>query len=91
MLRKEFIELISEETGETKVNIDKMISAIFKTIEDVVSKGDSVQVAEFGVFKQKIIKARRGVNPFTKEKINIPEKKSVTFKVSAKLKAKLNQ
>lgn len=52
--------------------------------------GCKINFAGFGSFEPKTNKARVGINPATKEKIQIAESKSVKFKVSKTFKEELN-
>jgi len=45
-----------------------------------LSKGETLELRNFGVFKVKERKARTGRNPRTGETVSVPPKKVVTFK-----------
>lgn len=79
----ELIGAVAEKTALTKVETKKAVDAILETVEDAVKKGDKVVFVNFGSFSviEKI--ARKGVNPKTKEFINIPARKAVKFKAGA--------
>ena len=55
------------------------MDAITETIVDILSKGEKVTLVGFGVFQVMQRKARRGINPQTKETIQIPTKKCLSF------------
>jgi DNA-binding protein HU-beta len=72
--------------SEGTVVIDKTIEAITEALaEDGV-----VQLAGFGVLRVATRSARVGINPLTREQINIPERKTVTFKAGKLLKSAMN-
>jgi nucleoid DNA-binding protein len=48
--------------------------------------GDEIAVPGFGKFSVVVRKARTGLNPQTKQKINIPEKKAPKFSAAKSLK-----
>ncbi len=86
MTKPEFLAKVAETSGATKADAEKVVNAALETIEGALSKGDSVQFVGFGTFEVRERAARTGINPKTKEKINIPAKKAVAFKVGKKLK-----
>ncbi|MDE5990330.1 MAG: HU family DNA-binding protein, partial [Clostridia bacterium] len=45
-------------------------------------EGDKVALAGFGTFEVKVRAARTGINPATREKIEIPETKVINFKAA---------
>jgi len=86
MTKPEFLAKVAETSGVTKADAEKVVNAALETIEGALSSGDSVQFVGFGTFEVRERAARTGINPKTKEKINIPAKKAVAFKVGKKLK-----
>ena len=55
-------------------------SITFDCIIDSLSKGETVELRNFGVFKVRMRKGRMGRNPRTGDAVPIPVKKVVTFK-----------
>lgn len=86
MTKPEFLAKVAETAGTTKADAEKIVNAALETIEGTLSKGDSVQFVGFGTFEVRERAARTGINPKTKEKIQIAAKKAVAFKVGKKLK-----
>ncbi len=85
MNKAELVDSVAKEAKLTKADAERAINA---TLSAVVrgAKKDPVQLVGFGTFKMVKSKARTGVNPQTGEKIKIPAKKSLKFKVSKNLK-----
>ena len=90
MKKSEMIEALSERTGLSKADAEKMFNAIFDLFKEELSKGNKISVAGFGVFKISERAARDGRNPQTGETIHIAASKSVSFKAGTELKAKVN-
>ncbi len=90
MKKSEMIEALSERTGLSKVDAEKMFNATFDLFKEELSKGNKVSVAGFGVFKISERAARDGRNPQTGETIHIAASKSVSFKAGTELKTKVN-
>lgn len=90
MTKSELIALLAEKNEVSKKVAGKLFDDTFEAIKGELLKGEAVQVSGFGVFKPKTTKARDGLNPATKEKVHIPSKKSVSFKVAKAFKDELN-
>ena len=61
-----------------------------KAIKDALADGDKIALVGFGTFSVSERPAREGINPATKEKIQIAAKKVVKFKAGAELADALN-
>ena len=75
----------------TKANCSKEVAqdccdALVETIMEALKEGDKVALAGFGTFEMKVRAARTGINPATKEKIDLPESKTINFKVAKNIK-----
>ena len=80
MNKAELIEEVSGKIGLTKKEIGNVIDAITQTIIDTLSKGEKVTLVGFGTFEVIERRARKGVNPQTRETIQIPAKNVPKFK-----------
>ena len=85
MSKKEFVDAYAKATGETKKRSEELVNQFLETVEKTLLNGDSVQFVGWGTFEVKERAARTGINPQTKEEIQIPSKKVVKFKVGKKL------
>ena len=79
MNKAELADEVSDETGLTKKETQNVIDVMTETITDILSKGEKVILVGFGTFQVMNKKARRGVNPQTRETIQIPAKKMPKF------------
>lgn len=91
MNRTELVEAIVTKTSLKKSDVEKVVKATFELIPEALLAGETVQLNGFGVFKVSERKSRNGVNPRTGEKIEIPAKKTITFKMSKSSKEDLNK
>lgn len=80
------IEEISSKTGLTKKDVGNVVNAVVETITSTLKSGKKVTLVGFGSFQVIEKKARRGVNPQTKETIQIPAKKVPKFVAGKGLK-----
>jgi DNA-binding protein HU-beta len=85
----DLIDLVAKQAEVTKAAAGKAVDGLFDGIAGALAKGDKVSIVGFGTFVVKKRKARVGINPKTKEKLNIPAKKVPAFKPGAELKSKV--
>lgn len=86
MTKTDLINAVAEKAGLTKKDADKAVSAVIDAITDSLAKGDKVQLVGFGTFEVRERAAKEGINPATKQKMNIPAKKVPAFKAGKALK-----
>lgn len=86
MNKTDLINSVSEKAEVTKKDAEKMINAVFASIEEALAADEKVQLVGFGTFEVKERAARVGRNPQTGETINIAATKVPTFKAGKGLK-----
>lgn len=79
--KKDLVNRIAEATGETKVVTKNILQMFLDEIVRELSAGNRLEFRDFGVFEVKSRRARRAQNPRTLEKVAVPPKKVVKFKV----------
>ena len=73
-----------------KKDLEKFTNIIFNEIKRTLKRGDRVEFRGFGVFYTSTQKASIRRNPKTGEKVNVPEKKTIHFKMAKEMFKKLN-
>ncbi len=86
MKKAELIAIVAEKANLTKKDADKAIAAVVDAITEALANGDKVQLVGFGTFEVRERSARTGLNPRTKETIEIPASKQPAFKAGQALK-----
>ena len=86
MTKAELITMVAEKAGTTKKDADTALTAVIDSITETLAKGDKVQLVGFGTFEVRERAARKGVNPRTKETIDIAAAKVPAFKPGRALK-----
>ncbi len=71
-------------------DLNKVIEIILKEIKDTLNRNERVELRNFGTFRTSIQKASIRRNPKTGEKVNVPKKKTIKWKMSKDLFKKLN-
>src|SRR6478752_8664354 len=88
--KKELIDRISENTKHRRVQVKKVVQQFLDEIIGELGKGNRLEFRDFGVFETKVRKARKAQNPKTLEPVEVPEKRTVKFKVGRLMKQKLS-
>lgn len=86
MNKAEFVDKLAEKGEITKKLASESIELVFSSIAEVLVSGDEITIPGFGKFSVAVRQARTGLNPQTKEKINIPETKVPKFTSAKALK-----
>lgn len=89
MNKTELINAIAENANLSKVDAKAALEATLNAVSGALAAGDKVAILGFGTFAVAEKGARTGINPRTKEKIEIAARKSVKFKAGAELEAKV--
>jgi len=71
-------------------DLDKLVTIVLTEIKRTLRKGDRVELRGFGIFHSNIQKESIRRNPRTGEKVNVPQKKTIHFKMAKDLFKKLN-
>ena len=89
--KKELVSRIADRTGQTKVVTKEVIQLFLDEIINELGRGNRLEFREFGVFEIKERAARKAQNPRTLEKVYVPAKKVVKFKVGRLMKERVAQ
>lgn len=79
--KKDLVHRIAERTGETKVVTKNIIQMFLDEIIRELSAGNRLEFRDFGVFEVRERRPRKAQNPRTLEKVDVPAKRVVKFKV----------
>lgn len=90
MNKTELIDKIAAGAGISKADAKKALDATTNALKEALIAGDKIQLVGFGTFSVSERPAREGINPATKEKIQIAAKKVAKFKAGAELADAIN-
>ena len=71
-------------------DLTKLVEIVLKEIKKAIRRGDGVELRNFGTWRVKTQKASIRRNPKTSEKIAVPEKKVIAWKMSKDMFKKIN-
>ena len=89
--KKELIDRISEETDSKRIVVKKVVQSFLDCIIEELGHGNRLEFRDFGVFETKARAARVAQNPKTLQRVQVPPKRTVKFKVGRLMKQKLRQ
>jgi DNA-binding protein HU-beta len=86
MQKTDFIKAVAERANVSQKDAKNVIDSALDVISEALKAGQKVTLTGFGTFEVRERQAREGVNPQTREKINIPATKTPGFSASSTLK-----
>ncbi len=89
MNKTELVNAIAEKAGLTQKDAKAALDATLDAVAATLAADEKVVLVGFGTFSVAEKSARTGINPRTKEKIDIPARKAVKFKAGAELTDKV--
>ena len=88
--KSELIDQVAEKAGLSKADAGRALDAVVDAVTAALKRGDAVNLVGFGSFSVKARAARTGLNPRTKETIQIPASNNPVFKAGKALKDAVN-
>ncbi len=86
MKKEDLIKTLSEKAGINRKQAQEFIEAFVESMIEGIKRDGRVLLVGFGTFEVVERKGRKGVNPRTGERIEIPPKKVVRFRSGKLLK-----
>jgi integration host factor subunit beta len=87
--KKELVDRIAERTGAKHVLVKRIIQGFLDEVIEELSRGNRLEFRDFGVFEARQRAARVAQNPKTLERVHVPAKRTVRFKLGRLMKEKL--
>ncbi len=91
LTKTDLAAMLHEKIGLSKRESNAMVDMFFEEIRSALEAGEQVQLSNFGHFRLRCKRQRPGRNPKTGEVVPITAKRVVTFHVSRKITAALEQ
>ena len=89
--KKELIDRIADEYGYKRVVVKRVIQAFLDGIIEELGNGNRLEFRDFGVFEGRVRASRRAQNPKTMEKVPVPSRRTVKFKVGRVMRRRLDE
>src|SRR3989337_325074 len=91
MTKAELVEEVSRVSELTKKHSEVIVDTVFKSIIDALHRGEKIELRGFGSFRLRKREPRKGRNPKTGDKVDVPPKKGPYFKPGKELKGLINR
>jgi integration host factor subunit beta len=87
--KKELIDRIAEITQAKRVIVKRIVQSFLDEVMTELSNDNRLEFRDFGVFETRTRIARIAQNPKTLERVKVPSKRTVKFKMGRMMKDKL--
>lgn len=87
--KKDLIDRIADRTKLKRVLVKKTVQEFLDQVIQELGKGNRLEFRDFGVFEIKERAARIAQNPKTLQRVEVPPKRTVKFKVGRLMRDKL--
>ena len=91
MTKAELVEEVSRVSDLTKKHSEVIVDTVFKSIIDALHRGEKIELRGFGSFRLRKREPRKGRNPKTGDKVDVPPKRVPYFKPGKELKDLINK
>ncbi len=89
--KRDIIQSIVEEVDCTQVQAKAIVQMVLDSFVDALSEHHRIELRNFGVFEVKKRRPRKGMNPRTKEPVQIPGRYAVVFTPGLEMSQKVNE
>jgi integration host factor subunit beta len=88
--KKELIDRIAERTQAKRVSVKRIVQTFLDEIIAELSQSNRLEFRDFGVFETRTRAARIAQNPKTLDRVEVPAKRTVKFKMGRLMREKLS-
>jgi integration host factor subunit alpha len=90
LTKVDIVKSIAKQNGFSECRSKEVVETLLELIKGTLASGEDVMISSFGMFCVKEKKLRRGRNPSTGEDFMLAPRRVVTFRISGKLREKVN-
>jgi integration host factor subunit beta len=87
--KKELISRISEKTQAKRIIVKRIVQAFLDEIVSELREDNRLEFRDFGVFETRTRAARMAQNPKTLQRVDVPAKRTVKFKMGRLMRENL--
>ena len=87
--KKELIDRIAERTQAKRVTVKSIVQAFLDEITRELCENNRLEFRDFGVFETRTRASRVAQNPKTLERVEVPSKRTVKFKMGRLMRENL--
>ena len=90
MTKAALVEEVARVADLTKKHSEVIVDAVFHSIIAALHRGEKIELRGFGSFRLRRREPRKGRNPKTGDRVNVPSKRVPYFKPGKELKELIN-
>ncbi len=90
MTKAELVEEVSRVSDLTKKHSEVIVDTVFQSIISALQRGEKIELRGFGSFRLRQREPRKGRNPKTGDRVDVPPKRVPYFKPGKELKDLIN-
>ena len=91
MTKSQLIERVASSTRHaSKRDIETVVDTIFGSMTEALVRGERIEIRGFGSLRVRVLKAREGFNPKTREPMQIPARRKPLFRAAKELRERIN-
>jgi integration host factor subunit beta len=91
MTKADLVAIVADRLKITQVQASIIVESVLRSVIAALQGGNEVEIRGFGSFRFRNRAPRKGRNPKTGEKVDVPSKRIPYFKMGKELKALLNE
>ena len=89
--KKQLTDRVADATGNKRVLIKNLVQRFLNEVVSELAKGNRLEFRDFGVFTVRERKPRIAQNPRTLERVEVPSKRTVKFKVGCRMRDRVQK
>ena len=90
MTKAALVEEVARVAELTKKHSEVIVDAVFESIVNALQRGEKIELRGFGSFRLRRREPRKGRNPKTGDRVDVPSKRVPYFKPGKELKELIN-
>ena len=91
MTKVALVEEVARVADLTKKHSEVIVDTVFRSIIEAIHRGEKIELRGFGSFRLRRREPRKGRNPKTGDKVDVPSKRVPYFKPGKELKELINR
>ena len=91
MTKAALVEEVARVADLTKKHSEVIVDTVFRSLIEALNRGEKIELRGFGSFRLRRREPRKGRNPKTGDKVDVPSKSVPYFKPGKELKELINR
>ena len=91
MTKAGLVEEVARVADLTKKHSEVIVDTVLRSIIDALNRGEKIELRGFGSFRLRLREPRKGRNPKTGDRVDVPSKRVPYFKPGNELKELINR